>query len=52
MDKFSELYNSKHESIKQSQAAREKAKEISDELLRVKAVTKRQYNTVYKKCEE
>ena len=52
MDKFSELYKNKNESIEQSQAAREHAKEILDELLRVKAITKRQYITLYKKCEE
>ena len=52
MEKFSELYNSEYVSIEQSQAAREHAKEILDELLRVKTITKRQYNTLYKKCEE
>ena len=52
MDKFSELYISEYETIEQSQAAREHAKEILDELLRVEAITKRQYNTLYKKCEE
>ena len=52
MEKFSELYNSEYVSIEQSQAAREHAKEILDELLRVKAITKRYYNTLYKKCDE
>ena len=48
MEKFSELYNKEYVSIEQSQAAREHAKEILDELLRVKAITKRYYNTLYK----
>ena len=52
MDKFSELYKANYESIEQSEAAREHAKEILVELSRVKAITKRQYNTLYKKCEE
>ena len=52
MEKFSELYNSGYASIEQSQAAQEHAKEILDELLRVKAITKRRYNNLYKKCEE
>ena len=52
MDKISELYNSKYDSVEKSQAAREHAKEILDELLRVKAITKRLYNTLYKKSDE
>ena len=52
MEKFTEIYNSKYDSIEQSQAAREHGKEILNELLRVKAITKRQYNTLYKKCDE
>ena len=52
MEKFLELYNSKYDSIEQSQAAREHGKEILNELLRVKAITKRQYNTLYKKCDK
>ena len=41
---FSELYNSGYTSTEQCQAAREHAKEILVELLRVKAITKRQYD--------
>ena len=52
MEKFSELYNSGYASIEQSRAAREHAKEILVELLRVKAKTKRQYKIPCKKCEE
>ena len=52
MEKFSELYNNKYDSDDKAQAAREHAKEILNELLRVKAITKRQYNTLYKKCEK
>ena len=52
MEKFSELYRSGYASYEQSQAARQPAKETLVELLRVKAITKRQYNTFYKKCEE
>ena len=49
---FLELYYSKKTSIEQSQAAREHAKEISAELLRVEAISKRQYNTLFEKCED
>ena len=49
-EKFSELYNNEYDSIEQSQAAREHAKEILKKILRVKAITKRQYNTLYNKC--
>ena len=52
MEKFSELYNNKYDSVEKAQTAREHAKEILNELLRVKAITKRQYNTLYKKCEK
>ena len=52
MEKFSELYNNKYDSVEKAQAAREHAKEILNEILRVKAITKRQYNTLYKKCEK
>ena len=52
MEKFTELYNSKYDSIEQSQGAREHGKEILNELLRVKAITRRQFNTLYKKCDE
>ena len=52
MDILSELYKNKNESIEQSQAAREHAKQILDELLRVNAITKRHYITLYEKCEE
>ena len=51
-EKFSELYNNKYDSVEKEQAAREHAKEILNELLRVKAITKRPYNTLYKKCEK
>ena len=50
VEKFSELYNNEYDSIEQSQAAREHAREILNELLIVKAITKRQYNTLYNKC--
>ena len=52
MEKFSELYNNKYDSHEKAQAAREHAKEILNELLRVKAITKRQYNGLQKKCEK
>ena len=52
MEKFTELYNNKYENFEQSQSARELCKEILAELLRVKAITKREYNTLYKKCEK
>ena len=52
MEKFAELYNNKYENFEQSQPARELCKEILAELLRVKAITKRDYNTLYKKCEK
>ena len=48
MKKFSELYNSKYDSDEKAQAAREQAIEILDELLRVKALAKKQYNTLFK----
>ena len=51
MEKFTELYNSKYASNEEAQVAREHCKENLNELLRVKAITKRQYNTLYKKCE-
>ena len=51
MKKFTELYNSKYASNEEAQVARERGKEILNELLRVKAITKRQYNTLYKKCD-
>ena len=50
-ENFRTLY-SEYASTEQSRAAREHAKEILDELLGVKAITKRQYNTNSKKCEE
>ena len=52
MEKFSELCNNKYDSDEKAQAAREHAKEILNELLRVKALTKRQYNSFCKKCEK
>ena len=52
MEKFTELYNNKYESFEESQPAREHCKEILAELLRVKAITKREYNTLYKKYEK
>ena len=52
MEKFTELYNNKYENFEQSQSARELCMEILAELLRVKAITKREYNTLYKKCEK
>ena len=52
MENFSELSNSKYVSIEQSQAAREHAKESLKEILGVKTITKTQYDTLYKKCEE
>ena len=52
MEKFTELYNNKYENFEQSQSAREHCKEILVELLRVKAITKREYKTLYKKCEK
>ena len=51
MEKFTELYNSKYASNEEAQVAREHGKEILNELLRVKAITKRQYNALYKKCD-
>ena len=44
MDKFLELHSSEYASIEQSQAAREHSKESLNELLKVEAITKRQYN--------
>ena len=52
METFTELYNSKYASNEEAQVAREHGKEILNELLRVKAITKRQYNTLYKKCDK
>ena len=52
MEKFTELYNNKYESFEESQPAREHCKEILAEFLRVKAITKREYNTLYKNCEK
>ena len=52
MEKSSELYNSKYDSDEKTQAAQEHAVEILDEISRIKAITKRQYNTFFKKCEE
>ena len=52
MDRFDKLYNSKYASDKEAQKARDHCKEILHELLRVKAITKRQYNTLYKKCDK
>ena len=52
MEKFTELYNSKYASIEEAQVACERGKEILNELLRVKAIIKRQYNTLYKKCDK
>ena len=52
MEKFTELYNSKYASNEEAQNARERGKKILNELLRVKAITKRQYNTLYKKCDK
>ena len=52
MEKFTELYNNKYDSAEKAQAARKHAKEILNELLRVKVITKRQYNNLYKKCEK
>ena len=52
MEKFTELYNSKFASNEEAQVARERGKEILIELLIVKAITKRHYNTLYKKCDE
>ena len=52
MENFTELYNSKYASNEEAQVARERGKEILNDLLRVKAITKRQYNTLYKKCDK
>ena len=52
MEKFSELYNNKYDSDEKAPAARKHAKEILYETLGVKAITERQYNTLYKKCEQ
>ena len=52
MEKFTELYNSKYTSNEEVQVARERGKEILNELLRVKGITKRQYNALYKKCDK
>ena len=52
MEKFTELYNNKYDSVEKDQAARKHAMEILNELLRVKAITKRDYNTLYKKCDK
>ena len=52
MEKFTEIYDKKYENFEQSQPAREHCKEILAELLRVKTITKREYNTLYKKCEK
>ena len=51
MDKFTELYKSKYTSIEEAQVAREHCKKILNELLRVKALTNRMYDSLYKKCE-
>ena len=48
MEKFIELYNSKYVSNEETQAAREHGTEILNKLLRVKAITKRHYITLYK----
>ena len=52
MGKFSELYNSKDVSNEQSHPAREQAKEYLNEFIRFRAITKRQFITLFKKCEE
>ena len=52
MEEFTELYNNKYDSVEKAQAACKPAKDILKELLRVKAIIKRQYNTLYKKCEK
>ena len=52
MEKFTELYNSKYASNEEVQVARERGKEVLNEILRVKAITKRQYTSLYKKCDE
>ena len=52
MEKFTELYKSKYASNEEAQVAREYGKEILNELLRVKAITKKYCNTLYEKCEE
>ena len=52
MEKFIELYNSKYPSNEEAQVARERGKEILNEMLRVKAIIKRHYKTLYKKCDE
>ena len=52
MEKITELYNSEYASNEEAQVARERGKEILNELLGVKAITKRHYNTLYKKCDE
>ena len=52
MEKFTELYNVIYASNEEAQVARERGKEILNELLRVKAITKRQYNTLFKKCDK
>ena len=52
MGKFSELYNSKNDSNEQSHPAREQAKEYLNEFIRLRAKTKIQFITLFKKCEE
>ena len=52
MGTFSELYNSKDVSNEQSHPAREQTKEYSNEFKRFRAITKRQFITLFKKCEE
>ena len=41
MEKFSELYNNKYDSVEKAQVARGFCKDILNELLRVKSITKR-----------
>ena len=52
MGNFTEFYNNKYDSAEKAQAARKHAKEILSELIRVKAISKKQYNSLYKKCEK
>ena len=49
MGKLSELYNKNYDADEKAQAAREYAMEILYEILRIKAITKRQYNAFFLK---
>ena len=52
MRKLSDFYNSKNACNEEAQAAREHAKESSGEFLGVRKITRKVYNTLFKKCVE